>query len=119
MAGEQRGDQARFWREPLDRNRVTAPVGLIHIIAERCKGCAFCVEFCPLDVLQLSTRFNCKGYHPPEIVDDIRCAACHLCEVVCPEFAIFVDEHVGNAYGKAVAGPAGAASTREEVDHAS
>ena len=59
------------------------------IIADRCKGCAFCVEYCPKDVLVMSEDFNVKGYHPPEIVVEGECVNCNLCEMICPDFAIF------------------------------
>jgi len=39
--------------------------GFVAINVERCKGCSFCVEFCPTHVLALSSAFNSKGYHPP------------------------------------------------------
>lgn len=82
----------RFWRTPLDDDTVQRTSGVIHIIEERCKGCEYCVEYCPVDVLQLSSRFNLKGYHPPEFADGKECVACRLCEVMCPEFAIFISE---------------------------
>jgi 2-oxoglutarate ferredoxin oxidoreductase subunit delta len=40
-------------------------------------------------VLVLSKRFNRKGYHPPEVVIAEDCVNCHLCEMICPDFAIF------------------------------
>ena len=58
----------RYWRKPLDLDQMTVPHGRVVIIADRCKGCAFCVEYCPKDVLVMSEDFNRKGYHPPEIV---------------------------------------------------
>ncbi len=64
--------------------------GKIHIEKDRCKGCAFCVEYCPKDVLELSEEFNVKGYHPPFVKDEDACVYCQLCEAICPEFAIFV-----------------------------
>jgi 2-oxoglutarate ferredoxin oxidoreductase subunit delta len=64
--------------------------GDIHIIKERCKGCGFCVEYCPKDVLELAEEFNQKGYHPPVAVNPDACVECHLCEMLCPEFAIYV-----------------------------
>ena len=51
----------RFWRTPLDDEKFTRPSGRIHIIVERCKGCAFCVEYCPKGVLVMSEEFNAKG----------------------------------------------------------
>jgi len=64
--------------------------GSIHINKDRCKGCGFCVEYCPKDVLELSAEFNVKGYHPPRIKKEEDCVYCQLCETICPEFAIFV-----------------------------
>jgi 2-oxoglutarate ferredoxin oxidoreductase subunit delta len=79
----------RYWREPLDSDRVTPPRGEVFIIDDRCKGCAFCVEYCPRDVLRMSEEFNRKGYHPPEVIKSGECLNCNLCEMICPEFAIF------------------------------
>ena len=64
--------------------------GEIHIDKNRCKGCAFCVEYCPRDILELSDDFNVKGYHPPYVKNEDECCYCQLCETICPEFAIFV-----------------------------
>lgn len=64
--------------------------GKIHIEKDRCKGCGFCVEYCPNDVLELSEEFNIKGYHPPFVKSEEDCVYCQLCETICPEFAIFV-----------------------------
>jgi 2-oxoglutarate ferredoxin oxidoreductase subunit delta len=64
--------------------------GKIHIEKDRCKGCGFCVEYCPHNVLELSEEFNVKGYHPPRVVDEDACLYCQLCETICPEYAIFV-----------------------------
>jgi 2-oxoglutarate ferredoxin oxidoreductase subunit delta len=80
----------QLWRKPLDADTIQVPQGEIHILWEQCKGCAFCVEYCPRDVLQLSDRYNQKGYHPPVVVKAEDCVHCQLCEMLCPEFAIFV-----------------------------
>ncbi len=37
----------------------------------------------------MSEDFNRKGYHPPEVVKDGECVNCNLCEMICPDFAIF------------------------------
>jgi len=64
--------------------------GKIHINKNQCKGCGFCSEYCPSDVLEMSEEFNAKGYHPPRVKDEERCIYCQLCEAICPEFALFV-----------------------------
>src|SRR5215831_7704981 len=63
--------------------------GLVSITVERCKGCGFCVEFCPTKVLALSSAFNSKGYHPPHVVAAEKCSGCDLCGMFCPDFAIY------------------------------
>lgn len=80
----------RYWRKPLDVDKIEVPRGVIHILENQCKGCGFCVEYCPKDVLKLSDGYNLKGYHPPRVEKEKECVHCQLCEIICPEFAIFV-----------------------------
>ena len=82
----------KLWRKPLDQDRVVVPHGEIHLIIERCKGCQLCVTYCPRSALEMSTLFNAKGYHPPQVRHPQSCVACGLCAMLCPEFAIFVEE---------------------------
>ncbi len=77
-----------FWRVPLDSDAIKVTRGIVHIIEDRCKGCGYCIEYCPQKVLKFSTEFNVKGYHPPVVVLE-NCLDCHYCELLCPEFAIF------------------------------
>lgn len=67
--------------------------GSVFITIERCKGCGFCVEFCPTRVLSLSSAFNAKGYHPPHVVAAEKCSGCDLCGLYCPDFAIYGARH--------------------------
>jgi len=68
-------------------------MGQVIVIEDRCKGCGFCIANCPRQVLSLSSVFNKKGYHPPEVADTTRCVNCHFCEILCPEFAIYSMEY--------------------------
>ncbi len=64
--------------------------GTVSISEVWCKGCGFCVEYCPTNVLEMSSGYNAKGYHPAQVVVADACTDCKFCEVICPEFAIFV-----------------------------
>ena len=85
----------KYWRKPLDLNEIRVPHGEVHVLVERCKGCGWCVEFCPRSVLEVSDDINTKGYHPPKPVKAEVCVSCGLCELLCPEFAIYVVETEG------------------------
>ncbi len=62
----------------------------IHVIVERCKGCGFCIEFCPQHVVCKSTQTNSKGYHIVSMDNSNKCTGCNICSMVCPDFAISV-----------------------------
>jgi 2-oxoglutarate ferredoxin oxidoreductase subunit delta len=76
------------WRTPLYRDRVKSASYCVRTIPDRCKGCRFCIEYCPRKVLKESEGFNAKGYHPVYAATEDDCAGCGLCEAICPEFAI-------------------------------
>ena len=60
-------------------------------IEERvCKGCGLCVQCCPQNVLEMSARCNPKGANLPAIARPDDCNQCHLCEIICPDLAIWV-----------------------------
>lgn len=64
----------------------------IYIIEDGCKGCNFCIEFCPKKVLEESDKLNAKGFHPPYVKNEDDCIGCGLCQAICPDFAIFIEE---------------------------
>ena len=65
------------------------PRGRVYVREEWCKGCRFCIEFCPVHVLVAGDELNARGYHPPVLIDAERCTGCNLCGMVCPDFAIW------------------------------
>jgi 2-oxoglutarate ferredoxin oxidoreductase subunit delta len=62
----------------------------VRVIEERCKGCRICIEVCQAEVLGTSDAANRAGHHPPCILNMDACTFCGLCEMLCPDFAIFV-----------------------------
>jgi 2-oxoglutarate ferredoxin oxidoreductase subunit delta len=63
--------------------------GTVFVQGQICKGCSYCVDFCPSQCLGFSAGFNAKGYHYPELVRPEDCSGCDLCGLYCPDFAIF------------------------------
>jgi 2-oxoglutarate ferredoxin oxidoreductase subunit delta len=51
-----------------------------------CKRCGNCVTFCPTHALEP----DAQGY--PHLTNSTKCVSCHLCEKLCPDFAITVGE---------------------------
>jgi len=82
-------NKVKYWRKPLDEAKVSLPLGKIYVKENRCKGCTFCVEYCPKEVLGMSTGFNDRGYHYPYAMKPDECVDCKLCQRICPEFSIF------------------------------
>jgi len=56
----------------------------VYVFKNWCKGCNICVEFCPKETLALGEDFKAYQARP----DD--CIRCGLCELRCPDLAIFV-----------------------------
>jgi len=81
----------KLWRTPFDHAEKAKGPTRILIDKERCKGCAYCVEFCPKDVLQMSEELGPKGYTFAEAADESKCPGCGLCAIICPEFAIHIE----------------------------
>jgi len=72
----------------LAKGSVRSRHSQVNVIAERCKGCSFCIEFCPEHVLYKSTEINSKGYHIVDVADNDKCDGCNTCSMICPDFAI-------------------------------
>ena len=64
----------------------------IHIDEKLCKGCYYCVEVCPNKVLGKSYRLSPKGYIIVKVKRPEDCITCRMCERICPDFAISVNE---------------------------
>ncbi|MFH1624030.1 MAG: 4Fe-4S binding protein [Pseudomonadota bacterium] len=65
-------------------------VAKIVINRDRCKGCSFCVDACPKDLIKIDMELNIQGYLPATIEDNDNCTGCALCAEVCPDVAIEV-----------------------------
>lgn len=63
--------------------------GTVVLNEERCKGCTYCVRFCPTGALEMTDRLNHKGYNLPTLAYPEKCNGCDMCGMYCPDFAIF------------------------------
>ena len=82
---------SRKSRDVVRRPIVARPPdvhGRVFVRVERCKGCRFCVQFCPENVLAMSSDFNGKGFHYPVVNRPEACVNCSLCATICPDYAI-------------------------------
>ena len=78
----------------MDLPLAQVPRGEVHVIAERCKQCGYCLQYCPTKVLVYSEDVNAKGYHYPVVAGDKSdaCVHCRFCDLICPELAIYTTE---------------------------
>ncbi len=68
---------------------------LLKMDHERCKGCGLCVDFCPKDVLALTTdKLNAKGLTYACCIEPENCIGCMSCTMICPDTAIEISEEV-------------------------
>ncbi|MDE1164634.1 MAG: ferredoxin family protein [Pseudomonas sp.] len=57
------------------------------IFSDLCSGCQKCIAVCPTNVLQPGPRGT------PRIGDVHACQTCFMCELYCPNDALYVDPH--------------------------
>jgi len=62
----------------------------VYIDGKICKGCQLCIYVCPKDVFESGNKVNDKGFVIPEVAHQDKCIKCKLCELSCPDLAIFV-----------------------------
>lgn len=55
----------------------------------RCKGCHYCLNFCPQKAISKSGHTNENGYETI-VIDNEKCIACGICYTMCPDYALTV-----------------------------
>ena len=58
----------------------------------RCKACDICVDACPAGVLSMQAEPTSTLGAMITIISPDSCIGCNECELVCPDFAIYVAE---------------------------
>ena len=77
----------------IEAHQEIKPKFRIALIPERCKGCTYCIEFCPKGVLKVSSEINSKGYHLPYATHPENCVGCKMCQSICPDFCIYIEKN--------------------------
>ena len=66
--------------------KTKAKVDHIDINTSWCKGCGICIGMCPTQVLEFDEHLKAMVAHLE------KCINCKLCELLCPELAVSVEE---------------------------
>jgi len=69
--------------------------GKIFIDKDKCKGCEYCIMYCPKKCIELSREINMRGVHYAVFVDPIECTGCGICARMCPDVCIDVMQKKG------------------------
>lgn len=66
---------------------------MLFLQRDRCKNCKLCINICPNKALIEDTELNERAGYPPAVNPDSKgCTYCQTCELICPDFAIYVTE---------------------------
>ncbi|WP_075859611.1 4Fe-4S dicluster domain-containing protein [Carboxydothermus pertinax] len=66
------------------------PKGTWTIYPSLCKGCGLCIEKCPTKAITWSEVLGVYG--TPSVESNNKCIACGICQMVCPDCAIYVEK---------------------------
>ena len=76
-----------YYSERKSFGGIVLEKGKLIIDSNWCKGCGICVEYCPKKILKLENNTIA--------VEDIeKCILCGLCELRCPDYAIYISKNV-------------------------
>ena len=62
----------------------------IEIKAAFCKGCLYCADVCPKNVIGTTDAVNEKGFQYAVPLHPENCVGCAMCATMCPDAAIEV-----------------------------
>ena len=60
----------------------------LDINKEKCKGCFYCVKFCPVQKIVPVEQINEMGYTVVEAREDVNCIGCCNCVLMCSQQCI-------------------------------
>jgi len=88
LLNQEAADKRRKGKKPKTPNKLK-------VIKQYCKGCGLCVDVCPTGTLELVDYPESKFGIRVEVVAEDHCIGCQMCELRCPDFAIFCNYEEG------------------------
>ena len=64
----------------------------VEVNPKLCKGCYFCIQYCPRGVFAKSESIGELGYVVAKVQHPEKCTGCRLCLLYCPDFAVSIEE---------------------------
>ena len=74
----------------------------VSIDKEKCKGCQYCVLYCPHKCIEMSKELNKHGVNYAVFVKKQACTQCGICQMVCPDTCVVVYKGIGDEVYKRV-----------------
>ena len=81
--------QNNYDRQFMPKAASSGPSFEITISERFCKGCGFCVKYCPKDIIELKEGSH-RGSMVAAVTDARKCIGCLSCATICPEAAITI-----------------------------
>jgi 2-dehydropantoate 2-reductase len=82
--------ERNYDKQYKDKTAKSGPSFKVKIAEKFCKGCGYCIKYCPKKVLSAEDGLNAKGYVKVKVANVQDCIGCLSCSTVCPEAAISV-----------------------------
>ncbi len=82
--------ERNYDKQYVEKSAKSGPSFKVSIAEKFCKGCGYCIKYCPKQVLKAEDSLNAKGYVKVKVDNISDCIGCLSCSTVCPEAAITV-----------------------------
>ena len=84
--------ERNYDKQYKEKSAKSGPSFKVSIADKFCKGCGYCIKYCPKKVLTAEDGLNAKGYVKVKVANQGECIGCLQCSTVCPEAAITVQK---------------------------
>ena len=82
--------ERNYDKQYKDKTAKSGPSFKVKLAEKFCKGCGYCIKYCPKHILTAEDGLNAKGYVKVKVANEADCIGCLSCSTVCPEAAISI-----------------------------